>query len=517
MNIDIRTLAIVMTMTNVLQAIAIFLQYLINKSYRGIGWWVLGSAMTAMGYILLSLRDIIPIALITIIFANTLIVSGPIFLYIGIMRFLDRKESRGVISSIFSAFVLSFLYFTYVDNNITMRTAVVYTAVAVIALLNARSLLAGRSRSVSASERFLAMIFLVFGCFLVIRAAVTLAVDPVNSLFTPTLMQTISFLVFFAEGNLMAFGLIIMVNQRLHSEIREAKEHVELIFSTGPDAAMISRLNDGVVVNINEGFTALTGYSRNETIGKSILDINIWKDLAERKKFLQELREKGFCENLEAVFLRKDGSQSTGMLSAKIITLNTIAHVVSIVRDITERKRMEERLRDSENRYRELSMIDDLTQLYNSRYFYHRLGMEIDRVNRYGEPLTLLLLDIDNFKAFNDAYGHVEGDNVLVRLGQVVNRCLRQTDSAYRYGGEEFTMMLPMTASADGVVTADRIRTEFKKENFSPVAGEDVHLTVSIGLAQYKAQEDMKAFVHRVDLLMYRGKKNGKDRICSEL
>ena len=205
------------------------------------------------------------------------------------------------------------------------------------------------------------------------------------------------------------------------------------------------------------------------------------------------------------------------MLSAKIITLNTIAHVVSIVRDITERKRMEERLRDSENRYRELSMIDDLTQLYNSRYFYHRLGMEIDRVNRYGEPLTLLLLDIDNFKAFNDAYGHVEGDNVLVRLGQVVNRCLRQTDSAYRYGGEEFTMMLPMTASADGVVTADRIRTEFKKENFSPVAGEDVHLTVSIGLAQYKAQEDMKAFVHRVDLLMYRGKKNGKDRICSEL
>ena len=127
-------------------------------------------------------------------------------------------------------------------------------------------------------------------------------------------------------------------------------------------------------------------------------------------------------------------------------------------------------------------------------------------MNRYGQPLTLLLLDLDDFKAFNDAYGHVEGDQVLLRLGQVVKRCLRQTDSAYRYGGEEFTILLPMTTSADGAVTAERIRTEFKKETFSPVPGQDVHVTVSIGLAQYKPQEDMKAFVHRVDQLMYQGK-----------
>jgi diguanylate cyclase (GGDEF)-like protein len=98
----------------------------------------------------------------------------------------------------------------------------------------------------------------------------------------------------------------------------------------------------------------------------------------------------------------------------------------------------------------------------------------------------------------------------------VVKRCLRQTDSAYRYGGEEFTILLPMTTSKDGAVTAERIRSEFKKENFSPVPGQDVHVTVSIGLAQYKPQEDMKVFVHRVDQLMYQGKKNGKDRVCSE-
>jgi diguanylate cyclase (GGDEF)-like protein/PAS domain S-box-containing protein len=179
-------------------------------------------------------------------------------------------------------------------------------------------------------------------------------------------------------------------------------------------------------------------------------------------------------------------------------------------------KKTEQELKESEQRYRELSIIDDLTRLYNSRHFYFQLKIELDRSNRYEQPLTFLLLDLDNFKAFNDDYGHVEGDQVLRRLGKVVKRCLRETDFAYRYGGEEFTVLLPMTTSEDGTVTAERIRTELKKENFSSAPGQDVHLTVSIGLAQYKPQEDMKAFVHRVDQLMYQAKKNGKDRVCSE-
>ncbi len=196
---------------------------------------------------------------------------------------------------------------------------------------------------------------------------------------------------------------------------------------------------------------------------------------------------------------------------------NQIAGAISNAQLFIERRRIEEALRDSENRYRELSIVDELTQLYNSRHFYFQLKIELDRSNRYGQPLTLLLLDLDNFKAFNDAYGHVEGDHVLMRLGQVVKRCLRETDFAYRYGGEEFTILLPMTTSADGAVTAERIRTEFKKETFSPAPGQDVHVTVSIGLAQYKTHEEMKVFVHRVDQLMYQGKKNGKDRVCSDL
>jgi diguanylate cyclase (GGDEF)-like protein len=222
----------------------------------------------------------------------------------------------------------------------------------------------------------------------------------------------------------------------------------------------------------------------------------------------------GALPGYELRYRTKAGDLRDALLNIQLLP-GTKKSVASLI-DISDRKRAEEALRKSEERYRELSIVDDLTKLYNSRHFYFQLKMELDRSNRYEQPLTLLLLDLDNFKAFNDTYGHIEGDYVLQQLGQVVKRCLRETDFAYRYGGEEFTILLPMTTSEDGAVTAERIRTEFKKEIFSPVPGQDVHVTVSIGLAQYKPQEDMKAFVRRVDQLMYQGKKNGKDRVCSE-
>jgi diguanylate cyclase (GGDEF)-like protein len=173
-------------------------------------------------------------------------------------------------------------------------------------------------------------------------------------------------------------------------------------------------------------------------------------------------------------------------------------------------------VKESEKRYMALSIIDDLTQLYNSRHFYAQLEKEIERSNRYNQPLTLLMLDIDKFKNFNDTYGHIEGDNVLSRIGQIIKRCLRDPDSAYRYGGEEFTILLPMTTGEDGIATAKRIQEALRKVSFSPVPGKEIFITMSIGLAQYRPGEDMKAFVHRVDKIMYRAKQQGRDRICRE-
>jgi diguanylate cyclase (GGDEF)-like protein len=248
------------------------------------------------------------------------------------------------------------------------------------------------------------------------------------------------------------------------------------------------------------------------------LDMVVTEDRDRILEHIQGILTGKDIQSFEHRIVRKDG-QIRWVSDTPILHPDSQGRLESydgVIRDITERKQAEETLRESENRYRELSIVDDLTQLYNSRYFYHQLKMEIDRVDRYGQTLTLLLLDLDDFKRFNDAYGHIEGDQVLLRLGQVVKRCLRETDSAYRYGGEEFTILLPMTTSGEGVVTAERIRMEFKKETFSPVSGQDVHMTVSIGLAQYRRKEEIKAFVNRADQWMYQGKKNGKDRVCSE-
>jgi diguanylate cyclase (GGDEF)-like protein/PAS domain S-box-containing protein len=262
------------------------------------------------------------------------------------------------------------------------------------------------------------------------------------------------------------------------------------------------------------------GYASPAEMVSAVTNIStqLFVDSEKRSDLLAATMENGGWVYAENRYRRKDGAMLTANMSMrKVLNADgTVAYLEGFVEDITKRKQMEEALRESEEKYRELSIIDNLTQLYNSRHFYDQLKMEIDRAERYRQPLTLLLLDLDDFKRFNDAYGHVEGDQVLLRLGQVIKRSLRQTDSAYRYGGEEFVILLPMTTSADGAVTAERIRAEFRRELFSPAPGQGVHVTVSIGLAQYKPREEIKTFVHRVDQLMYQGKKNGKDRVCSE-
>jgi len=179
-----------------------------------------------------------------------------------------------------------------------------------------------------------------------------------------------------------------------------------------------------------------------------------------------------------------------------------------------ERIRAQEALKESEEKFRTLSIIDSLTQLYNSRHFYAQLQAEMHRATRYKQPLTLILFDIDGFKAFNDTYGHEEGNNVLVRFGSIIKSCLRKTDSAYRYGGEEFTILLPVTKKVDGVITAERLKDAIKDENVAPPDNREVHLTISMGIGQYQPSETIKEFVHRVDQLMYRAKQQGRDRIC---
>ncbi len=133
----------------------------------------------------------------------------------------------------------------------------------------------------------------------------------------------------------------ITERKQVENELRESENKFRLTFNFSPDAVNINRLHDGLFVDINEGFTRATGYTHEDVIGKTSLEINVWQDAADRQRLLQELGEKGFSENLEAQFRKKDGGLITGLMSARVISLKGEPHIISITRDITERKKHE--------------------------------------------------------------------------------------------------------------------------------------------------------------------------------
>lgn len=160
-----------------------------------------------------------------------------------------------------------------------------------------------------------------------------------------------------------------------------------------------------------------------------------------------------------------------------------------------------------------LSTTDPLTGLYNRRYFLERLFEEAERVKRHRECFTAFMLDIDNFKAFNDTYGHKTGDLVLKGIAKLIRETVRSIDVVARYGGEEFVVLLPHTSKQDSYILAERIRREVEQTR-PGVEGIDRPLTISIGVAEFPSDaETIDMLLHNADSAMYSAKKTGKNRI----
>ena len=186
--------------------------------------------------------------------------------------------------------------------------------------------------------------------------------------------------------------------------------------------------------------------------------------------------------------------------------------LLRLKRVLKERDLTKERILMME-KLQKLAVTDGLTKLYNSRSFYSQLETEVDRFNRYKHPLALLLLDLDHFKEYNDSFGHLEGDKVLVRFSQIIKSCLRANDTAYRYGGEEFTVILPETGAEEAGTVAQRIRAALEAERFRPIDGKKVTITISIGVTEYQSNEELSAFIQRADRAMYRSKQKGRNMV----
>ncbi len=183
-------------------------------------------------------------------------------------------------------------------------------------------------------------------------------------------------------------------------------------------------------------------------------------------------------------------------------------HLIHIVNQCFEKYKTLREKENLEEEVRRLSITDDLTGLYNHRHFFKTLEAELARLKRQKTSLSLMMFDIDNFKSYNDYYGHLEGDKVLKKIGEIVSHSIRyNVDSGYRYGGDEFAVLLIGASVDQATAIAERIRSLIDQTAFRK------NTTVSIGLCEYTDPLDLEEFVKSADDAMYIAKHSGGNRL----
>jgi two-component system, cell cycle response regulator len=171
-------------------------------------------------------------------------------------------------------------------------------------------------------------------------------------------------------------------------------------------------------------------------------------------------------------------------------------------------------LAEANTRLAQLAVTDGLTGLYNHRHLHERLSLEVERSQRSGLPLSLLMLDVDHFKQFNDTFGHPAGDEVLRQLARVLNDTRRANDVVARYGGEEFAVILVDTAKFTAAKVAERVRERIAAHDFSDAAQRAGNISVSIGVATFPDDgADAEGLVRAADTALYAAKRAGRNRV----
>jgi diguanylate cyclase (GGDEF)-like protein len=270
----------------------------------------------------------------------------------------------------------------------------------------------------------------------------------------------------------------------------------------------INRLNQGDLVESNLDYPPVLGDSGNEIDNlASALD----KVLG---SFKQDIREKNGLLNLlyqsneqlkqKQREMKKYQRELETKLKEKTLAWEQANHELRV---------HEIKLRAGQQEIKQLTRIDSLTGLYNRRELMKQLEREMDGAKRYQRPLSVMMLDADCFRHYNDVYGQREGDRLLAKIGKLIQVAIRKVDAGFRYGGDEFVVVLPDTPQDKAVVLADRLRQEVEKSVFNPRREDGkvdiVRTTISIGIAQYSPQDSINSLLKKADEAMRVVKRNG--------
>jgi two-component system cell cycle response regulator len=185
------------------------------------------------------------------------------------------------------------------------------------------------------------------------------------------------------------------------------------------------------------------------------------------------------------------------------------------VRTLIRRMRYQDRLRNTYRRSIDLALTDELTKLYNRRYFNSHLDGLLLQAEDQNKSISLLMIDIDHFKSINDTYGHDEGDSVLIEVAQRTRRYVRECDLVARLGGEEFVVVMPDARTGVGLQVAERLRQSIESRPVTLANGTDLTVTVSVGLASTRDQTGTTRalLLKAADEALYKAKRSGRNRV----
>ena len=288
--------------------------------------------------------------------------------------------------------------------------------------------------------------------------------------------------------------------------------------------SVVDRLSEGVflldvrtkaVLETNSAALQLYGYTAAEMAGATLYDLATHSP-ASVDANCERILDKGRHNVGRRKHRRKDGSVIDVELSASLVYHGGRQVFCVVARDVTEQQQHEERLLEYQRelegvngKLRALAVTDGLTGIKNRAAFDDRFAEEFDRARRNGRVLSVLMLDVDRFKQYNDAFGHPSGDEVLRAVARLLQRTARQTDFVARYGGEEFAVLLPDTDRDGAMSLAERFRQAVKENEWTQRA-----ITISVGAASLNEDTtNPLALLNEADEALYRSKDRGRDRV----
>jgi diguanylate cyclase (GGDEF)-like protein/PAS domain S-box-containing protein len=292
-----------------------------------------------------------------------------------------------------------------------------------------------------------------------------------------------------------------------HQPIKENR--YRSAFETSPDGVLIARAEDGRIVDANPAFLHIMNFNLEEVIGHTSVELDMWADDEDSRKVAEALQEEEVCRDLEVRLRRKKGEIFWAELSASFTEVEGESCVISYIRDVSEAKADEEKIRS-------LAFYDTLTGLPNRRLLWERLRQALVSSIRSGSKHALLFVDLDGFKSLNDTLGHHIGDLLLQETARRIQNCVREVDTVARLGGDEFVIVLedlsqiPEIAAAQARTVGGKILGAIDQPFL--LDGRECHTTSSMGITVFGNQnESTNEVLQQADIAMYQAKAAGRN------